>query len=220
MSFSVRRIPYFERHRPALIAAFTLIRNIKYLINMIKSQDIKKGTCIRMDGKLYFCIDFLHVKPGKGNTIMRTTLKDVVSGNVLERRFNIGETLEDVRVERRPYQYSYAEGDNLHFLNQETWDDVVIPRDMITGVNFMKEGDVVEVVSDADTETILYAEMPVKTVLKVTYTEPGEKGNTATNTLKPAKVETGVEVRVPLFINEGELIEVDTRDGSYVNRAK
>ncbi len=187
---------------------------------MIKSQDIKKGTCIRMDGKLYFCIDFLHVKPGKGNTIMRTTLKDVVSGNVLERRFNIGETLEDVRVERRPYQYSYAEGDNLHFLNQETWDDVVIPRNDITGVNFMKEGDVVEVVSDADTETILYAEMPVKTILKVTYTEPGEKGNTATNTLKPAKVETGAEVRVPLFINEGEYIEVDTRDGSYVNRAK
>ena len=89
---------------------------------MIKSQDIKKGTCIRLDGKLYFCIDFLHVKPGKGNTIMRTTLKDVVSGNVLERRFNIGEALEDVRVERRPFQFSYAEGNELHFLNQETWD--------------------------------------------------------------------------------------------------
>ena len=187
---------------------------------MIKSQDIKKGTCIRMDGKLYFCIDFLHVKPGKGNTIMRTTLKDVVSGNVLERRFNIGEALEDVRVERRPYQFSYAEGDALHFLNQETWDDVVIARDLITGVNFMKESDIVDVVSDADTETILYAEMPVKTVLKVTYTEPDEKGNTATNATKPATVETGATVRVPLFINEGELIEVDTRDGSYVNRAK
>lgn len=187
---------------------------------MIKSQDIKKGTCIRLDGKLYFCIDFLHVKPGKGNTIMRTTLKDVVSGNVLERRFNIGEALEDVRVERRPYQFSYAEGDDLHFLNQETWDDVVIARDMITGVDYMKEADIVEVVTDADTETILYAEMPIKTVLKITYTEPGEKGNTATNTTKPATVETGATVRVPLFINEGELIEVDTRDGSYVNRAK
>ena len=187
---------------------------------MIKSQDIKKGTCIRMDGKLYFCIDFLHVKPGKGNTIMRTTLKDVVSGNVLERRFNIGESLEDVRVERRPFQYSYAEGDNLHFLNQETWDDVVIAREMITGVDYMKESDIVDVVSDADTETILFAEMPVKTILKVTYTEPGEKGNTATNAKKPATLETGVEIRVPLFINEGELIEVDTRDGSYLNRAK
>lgn len=187
---------------------------------MIKSQDIKKGTCIRMDGKLYFCIDFLHVKPGKGNTIMRTTLKDVVSGRVIEKRFNIGEALEDVRVERRPYQYSYAEGEEFHFLNQETWDDVVIAKELITGVAYMKEGDVVDVVSDASTETILYAEMPVKTQLKITYTEPGLKGDTATNTLKPATVETGATVRVPLFINEGETIEVDTRDGSYVNRVK
>ena len=187
---------------------------------MIKSQDIKKGTCIRLDGKLYFCIDFLHVKPGKGNTIMRTTLKDVVSGRVLERRFNLGEALEDVRVERRQFQYSYAEGDQYHFLNQETWDDVVISHDLITGVEYMKEGDVVDVVSDASTETILFAEMPVKTKLKIVYTEPGLKGDTATNTLKPAKLETGVEVRVPLCINEGEIIEIDTRDGSYLYRVK
>ncbi len=187
---------------------------------MINSQDIKNGTCIRLDGKLYFVIEFLHVKPGKGNTIMRTKLKDVVSGRVLERRFNIGEKLEDVRVERRPYQFSYNEGDTYHFLNQETWDDVHIAKDLVTGVDFMKEGDVVEVVSDASTETILFAEMPVKTVLKVTYTEPGLKGDTATNTLKPATVETGATVRVPLFINEGELIEIDTRDGSYVGRVK
>lgn len=187
---------------------------------MIKSQDIKNGTCIRLDGKLYFCIEFLHVKPGKGNTIMRTKLKDVVSGRVLERRFNIGEALEDVRVERRPYQYSYAEGDTYHFLNQETWDDVPVQKDLIEGVNFMKEGDIVEIVTDASTETILFVEMPVKTVLKVTYTEPGLKGDTATNATKPATLETGAEIRVPLFINEGELVEVDTRDGSYVNRAK
>ena len=96
---------------------------------------------------------------------MRTTLKEVVSGRVLEKRFNIGESLEDVRVERRPFQFSYAEGDTLHFLNQETWDDVAIARDMITGVDYMKEGDVVEVVSDSSTDTILYAEMPVKTIL-------------------------------------------------------
>jgi elongation factor P len=187
---------------------------------MIKSQDIKIGTCIRLDGKLFFCIDFLHVKPGKGNTFMRTKLKSVVDGRVLDRRFNIGEVLEDVRVERRAYQFSYAEGDMMHLLNQETWDDVAISKDMITGVDYMKEGDVLEVVKDASTDTILFAEMPVKTVLKVVYTEPGLKGDTATNTLKPAKVETGVEVKVPLFINEGELIEVDTRDGSYVNRVK
>ncbi len=187
---------------------------------MIKSQDIKKGTCIRMDGKLYFCIDFLHVKPGKGNTIMRTTLKDVVSGRVLEKRFNIGEALEDVRVERRPYQYLYQEGEDFIFMNQETFDQIPIAKDLITGVDYMKESDVVEVVSDADTNTILYAEMPVKTVLRITHSEPGIKGDTATNATKPATLETGVEIRVPLFINEGELVQVDTRDGSYLQRVK
>ena len=187
---------------------------------MINSQDIKNGTCIRLDGKLYFCVEFLHVKPGKGNTIMRTKLKDVVSGRVLERRFNIGEKLEDVRVERRPYQFSYNEGEHYHFLNQETWDDLVINKDLITGVDFLKEGMVVEVVSDASSETVLFAELPVKVQLEVTYTEPGLKGDTATNTTKPATVETGATIRVPRFIEAGEMIVVDTRDGSYIERAK
>ena len=187
---------------------------------MINSQDIKNGTCIRLDGKLYFCIEFLHVKPGKGNTIMRTKLKDVVTGRVLERRFNIGERLEDVRVERRPYPFSYTEGDHYHFLNQETWDDIIIDKALINGVDFLKEGMVVDVVSDASTETILFADPPVKVQLKLTYSEPGVKGDTATNATKPATLETGAVVRVPLFINEGETIEVDTRDGSYVNRVK
>ena len=187
---------------------------------MIKSQDIKKGTCIRMDGKLYFCIDFLHVKPGKGNTFMRTKLKDVVNGYVLERRFNIGEKLEDVRVERRPYQFLYKEGEDFIFMNQETYDQVPIAKEQINGVDYLLEGMVVEVVSDASTETILYADLPVKVQMKITYTEPGVKGDTATNSLKPATVESGATVRVPLFINEGETIEVDTRDGSYVGRVK
>ena len=187
---------------------------------MINAQDIKIGTAIRMDGKLYFCIDFLHVKPGKGNTFMRTKLKDVVNGYVLERRFNIGEKLEDVRVERRPYQFLYQVGDDYIFMNQETFDQHPISRDQITGVDFLKEGMIAEVVSDTSTETILFAELPVKVQLQVTYTEPGLKGDTATNTLKPATVETGATVRVPLFINEGEIIEVDTREGTYVGRVK
>ena len=197
---------------------------------MINSQDIKNGTCIRLDGKLYFCIEFRHDKPGKGNTIMRTKLKgntimrtklkDVVSGRVIDRRFNIDEKLEDVRVERRPYQYSYCEGEHYHFLNQETWEDIIIDKSLINGVDFMIEGMVVDVVSDASTETVLYAEVPVKVQLKVTYTEPGIKGDTATNTLKPATVESGAEVRVPLFINEGETIEINTTDGSYVGRVR
>ena len=116
---------------------------------MINAQDIKIGTCIRMDGKLYFCIEFLHVKPGKGNTFMRTKLKDVVNGYVLERRFNIGEKLEDVRVERRPYQFLYKEGDDYIFMNQETYDQIPIMHDLITGVDYMKEGEIVELVTDA-----------------------------------------------------------------------
>ena len=185
---------------------------------MINAQDIKNGVCIRLDNQLYFCIEFLHVKPGKGNTFMRTKLKNVVDGRVLERRFNIGEKLEDVRVERRPYQYLYMDGDDAIFMNQETFDQIPINKEIVSGSAFMKEGDVVDVVTDASTESVLYAEMPIKTVLEVTYTEPGVKGDTATNTLKPATVESGAEVRVPLFINVGEKIEIDTRDGSYVGR--
>ena len=187
---------------------------------MINAQDIKNGTCIRMDGRLYFCVEFLHVKPGKGNTFMRTKLKDVVDGRVIERRFNIGEKLEDVRVERRPYQYLYQEGGDDIFMNNETFEQIPISKELVTGAAFMKEGDIVEVVSDASTETVLYAEMPVKTNLRVTHSEPGVKGDTATNATKPATLETGVEVRVPLFIDEGDLIQIDTRDGSYLNRVK
>ena len=168
---------------------------------MINAQDIKNGTCIRLDGDLYFCIEFLHVKPGKGNTFMRTKLKNVVDGRVLERRFNIGEKLEDVRVERRPYQYLYMDGNDAMFMNNETFEQIPIDKNLITGADYMKEGDIVEVVSDASTETVLFAEMPIKTQLKITYTEPGVKGDTATNTLKPATVETGATVRVPLFID-------------------
>jgi len=187
---------------------------------MINSQDIKKGTCIRMDNAIWICIDFQHVKPGKGNTFMRVKLKNIVDGRVLERRFDISEKCEDVRVERRPYQYLYKEGDDYIFMNQETYDQAPIARDLVTGVEFMKEGDVVEVVSDTTDGTVLYAEMPVKTVLRIEHSEPGIKGDTATNTLKPATLETGVEIRVPLFVNEGDLVQVDTRDGSYLQRMK
>ena len=187
---------------------------------MINSQDIKKGTAIRMDGGIWVCIEFQHRKPGKGNTVMNTKLKNVTDGRVLDRTFQVGLKLEDVRIERRPYQYLYKEGEDYIFMNQETYDQAPIAKDLVTGVDFMKESDIVEVVSDADTETVLFAEMPVKTVLRVTHSEPGIKGDTATNATKPATLETGVEIRVPLFINEGDLVQVDTRDGSYLPRMK
>lgn len=187
---------------------------------MINSQDVKNGTCIRMDGKLYFVIEFLHVKPGKGNTIMRVKLKDVVSGAVIERRFNIGEKLEDVRVERRQYQYLYKDNEDFIFMNQETYEQIPIAKEKIVGVDFLCEGFVVDVIFDASSETVLYAELPTKVELTVAYTEPGLKGDTATNALKPATMENGATVRVPLFIDTGERIRIDIRDGSYIERAK
>ena len=187
---------------------------------MINSQDVKNGTCIRMDGKLYFVIEFLHVKPGKGNTIMRVKLKDVVSGAVIERRFNIGEKLEDVRVERRQYQYLYKDNEDFIFMNKETYEQIPIAKEKIVGVDFLCEGFVVDVIFDASSETVLYAELPTKVELTVAYTEPGLKGDTATNALKPATMENGATVRVPLFIDTGERIRIDTRDGSYIERAK
>lgn len=187
---------------------------------MINSQDVKNGMCIRMEGHLYFVIWFEHRKPGKGNTIMNVKFKDVVDGRVLERRFNIGEKLEDVRVERRPFQFLYKEGEDYIFMNQENYEQVPIAHDLITGVDFLKDGMVCDVVIDASADTILFAELPTKVELQVEYTEPGLKGDTATNATKPARLETGVEIRVPLFINEGETIRVDTRDGSYCERVK
>lgn len=187
---------------------------------MINAQDVKNGLCFRENGRLYFVIEFLHVKPGKGNTFMRVKYKDVVDGRVLEKRFNIGEKLEDVRVERRPHQFLYKEGEDYIFMNLETYEQIPIAHDLINGVDFLKEECVCDVVIDSSTETVLLADLPAKVELTVTWTEPGLKGDTATNTLKPAKVETGAEIRVPLFINEGELIRVDTRDGSYCERVK
>jgi elongation factor P len=185
---------------------------------MILAGDIKKNVCLRLDGRIYVVIDFLHVKPGKGNTVMRTKLRDVQDGRVLERTWIVSAKLEDVTVEHRQFQYLYKEGNDLVFMNQDTYEQITIPRDVITGVDFLKEGDVIMASLEAGTEQVLTGEMPVKVTLKVTYTEPGLKGDTATNATKPATVETGAEIRVPLFINEGDMIEVDTRDGSYVTR--
>ena len=196
------------------------LNTISRYFYMINSQDIKKGTAIRMDGGIWVCIDFQHRKPGKGNTIMNIKVKNVSDGRVLERRYNIGEKLEDVIIERRPYQYLYEDPTGRIFMNQESFEQIPIANDLVIGHEYMKEGDIVEVVSDTTDGTILYAEMPVKTNLRVVHSEPGVKGDTATNATKPATLETGVEIRVPLFINEGDLIQVDTRDGSYLNRVK
>jgi elongation factor P len=180
---------------------------------------IKKSMRIIAKKMIAHKIEKLYIpKPGKGNTVMNTKLKNVADGRVLERTFQVGFKLEDVRVERRPYQYLYEDATGCIFMNQETFEQVPIAKENVTGGQYMKEGDVVEVITDTTDGTILLAEMPVKTTLKITHSEPGVKGNTATNATKPATLETGAEVRVPLFVNEGETIQIDTRDGSYLGR--
>ena len=187
---------------------------------MATTADIKNGMCIDMDGQFYNVVEFLHVKPGKGPAFVRTKLKNVVTGRVLDRTFSSGTKLDEVRIERRPYQYLYQDDMGYMFMNNETYEQIPIAKDLITGVDFLKEGMEVDVVSHAETDAILFAELPVHVNLEITYTEPGLKGDTATNATKPATLETGAEVRVPLFINEGEMIRVDTRNGSYVERVK
>ena len=187
---------------------------------MASTADFKNGMCLDLEGQYYYIVEFLHVKPGKGPAFVRTKLKSVTNGRVIDKTFNSGVKVDEVRIERRPYQYLYQDDMGYNFMNQETFEQVSIPKDNITGVEFLKEGDTAEVVIHADSERILFAELPVHVILTITYTEPGIKGDTATNATKPATVETGATVRVPLFINEGEKIKVDTRNGAYVERAK
>lgn len=187
---------------------------------MATTADIKNGMCIDLDGHFYFIVEFLHVKPGKGAAFVRTKLKSVTTGRTIDKTFNAGVKIDEVRIERRPYQFLYVDDMGYNFMHQETFEQISIQKELITGVDFLKEGDSVEVIAHAESETVLYAEVPVKVQLKITYTEPGVKGDTATNATKPATVETGATVRVPLFINEGETIEIDTRDGSYMGRVK
>ena len=176
--------------------------------------------CLDIDGEYYFIVEFLHVKPGKGPAFVRTKLKNVKTGRILDKTWNSGVKVNEVRIERRPYQYSYKDDMGYNFMHTETWEEIILPGDSIEGVQFLKDGDICEAMVHAASDTVLTCEMPVNVVLEVTYTEPGIKGDTATNTLKPATVETGAEVRVPLFINTGDRVRIDTRDGKYVERVK
>ncbi|MDR3140996.1 MAG: elongation factor P [Tannerellaceae bacterium] len=187
---------------------------------MATTADFRNGMCLDMDGQYYFIVEFLHVKPGKGPAFVRTKLKSVTTGRVIDKTWNSGVKVEEVRVERRPYQFLYQDDMGYNFMHPDTFEQISIPGEGISGVQFLKEGDMVEAMVHAASETVLTCELPVHVILEVTYTEPGIKGDTATNTLKPATVETGAEVRVPLFINAGEKIEIDTRDGSYIGRIR
>lgn len=163
-------------------------------------------------------VEFLHVKPGKGNAFVRTKLKSLTSGKVVDYTFSAGHKINDVRVERRTYQYLYTDGEQLYFMNNETYDQIGLPNEMIEHKQFLKEGDSVEVLFHVTKEIPLTCELPQYVWLTVTYVEPSSRGDTVKNTLMSATVETGAEVRVPLFVKEGDVIKIATSNGAYMER--
>lgn len=187
---------------------------------MATTSDIRKGLCIRHNHDIYKIIEFLHVKPGKGPAFVRTKLKSVTTGKVIDNTFSAGHRIEDVRVETRTYQFLYPEGDTFHFMNTEDYNQISLPKSALDAPDLLKEGEVVTILFNTEDNMPLSVDMPASVVLEVTHTEPGVKGNTATNATKPATVETGARINVPLFINEGDRIKIDTEKGSYLERAK
>lgn len=187
---------------------------------MANTSDIRKGLCIRYNHDIYKIIEFLHVKPGKGPAFVRTKLKSVTTGKVIDNTFSAGHKIDDVRVETRSYQYLYPEGDTYHFMNTDDYNQITLQKDTLDSPDLLKEGEVVKVLFNAEDSMPLSVEMPASVILEVTHTEPGVKGNTATNATKPATVETGASVNVPLFINEGDKIKVETEKGTYQERIK
>ncbi len=188
---------------------------------MATTADFKNGMTIEFNGQLFTIIQFLHVKPGKGPAFVRTKLKNVKTGKVIENTFNSGVKVTTVRVERRPYQYLYKDDMGYVFMHTETFEQVTIDPDLIENADLMKEGQIIEINFHAETETALTAELPPFVELEVTSTIAGEKGNTASSTaLKPATLETGAEIMVPMFINEGEILKIDTRERAYSERVK
>ena len=187
---------------------------------MATTSDFRNGLCIEFNGDLWTIVEFQHVKPGKGPAFVRTKLKNVRSGKVVPNTFTSGVKINVQRIEKRPFQYLYNDGESYHFMNTETFEQIPVEKSIISAPDLLKEGDMVTIAFHAETESPIECEMPAYVTLEVTYTEPGEKGNTATNAFKDATLETGAVVKVPLFINMGDKIKVDTRSHSYSERVK
>ncbi|MGL4583628.1 MAG: elongation factor P [Flavobacterium sp.] len=187
---------------------------------MATTSDIRNGLCIQFNNDIYKIVEFLHVKPGKGPAFVRTKMRSVTNGRVLENTFSAGHKIDTVRVETHKFQYLYPEGDLFHFMNVESYEQITLLKDTLDAPELLKEGEMVMVQINSDTELPLAVDMPPSVILEVTYAEPGVKGNTATNATKPATLETGAIVNVPLFINEGDKIKIDTSNSAYMERIK
>jgi len=188
---------------------------------MATTADFKNGLCIEFNNDLYTIIQFQHVKPGKGPAFVRTKLKSLTTGKVIDNTFSAGVKITPARVERRPYQFLYADDIGYNFMHLETYEQISLEKKFIENPDFLKEGQEVEILVHADTETPISCELPPFVVMEITYTEPGIRGDTtSTSSLKPATLDTGVTVNVPLFVNTGDKIKVDTRTMEYVERVK
>tara|TARA_B100000963_G_scaffold9838_1_gene7720 strand:+ start:764 stop:1327 length:564 start_codon:yes stop_codon:yes gene_type:complete len=187
---------------------------------MANTSDIRKGLCIKYNNDIYKIVDFLHVKPGKGPAFVRTKLKSVSSGRVIDNTFSAGHKIETIRVETSKYQFLYNDAENFHFMNSDDFNQITIDKKLLENSEFLKEGEILNISINSEDQIPLSVEMPSNVTLKVTHTEPGVKGNTATNALKVAILETGAKVNVPLFINEGDKIKIDCSKGTYLERTQ
>ena len=176
--------------------------------------------CIHHNNGLWTVIEFLHVKPGKGPAFVRTKLKNLKTKKVVDHTFSSGHKIDPVRIERRDYQYLYNDDMGFHFMNTETYEQIVVERHLVNAPEFLKDGVICNLQFHADEELVLTCDLPTHIETEITYTEPGVKGDTATNATKPAELETGAKIQVPLFINQDEMIKVDTKTGNYVERVK
>ena len=187
---------------------------------MATTSDFRNGLCFNYNGDPWKIESFLHVKPGKGPAFVRTKIRNLKTGRLLENTFTSGVKIDVIRIENRKYQFLYAAGNDYHLMNNDDYEQIMMQKDSIDNVQFLKEGDNVEVLFHADKGMPISAQVPSHVVLEISFTEPGVKGNTATNTFKPAKTETGADIQVPLFINEGDRIKIDTEKGAYIERVK
>ncbi len=185
---------------------------------MISAGDFRNGVTFEMDDNVFQIIEFQHVKPGKGSAFVRTKYRNVRTGQVLEHTFNPSEKFQEARLERSDMEYLYKDGDLHYFMNTETYEQVPFSAEIIgDAIKFLKENMVCKVVSYKG--KVFSVELPLFVELKITYTEPGVKGDTAQNATKTATLETGAVIKIPLFVNEGEVVRVDTRSGDYMERA-
>ena len=184
---------------------------------MATTTDIKNGAVLKIDGNLWSVVEFQHVKPGKGGAFVRTKLRNITSGKVVDRTFNAGAKIETATVDRSDYQYLYQDGEGYVFMDMKTYDQINVPATVVgDAANYMLESQTATIAMNEGNP--LYIELPASVVLEITYTEPGLQGDRSTGGTKPATVETGYEIQVPLFLETGTKIKVDTRTGDYLGR--